>query len=228
MKQNQTPTGKAKMIIIVSALLMMAVYFGLALLVRELTDWSFDMIIILMSPLLLVGTVVILTSLQKSRFKDDLDKFEKTEAAQAERSMGKDEKPSLWGILLVTFLTILSASLYTFEILRDMDPDRPISEYMPEISCALTLIACAIPVVIIAFNIWKGRVFTSANVNLIYAISSIIFVSPLLQGRFLGETPMLPNDFMIMIYMFISMILFFVGEILEVAVKVRKDQDLII
>ncbi len=228
MKQNQTPTDKAKMIIIVSALLMMAVYFGLALLVRELTDWSFDMIIILMSPLLLVGTVVILTSLQKSRFKSDLEQFEKDEAAKEERSMGKDKKPSLWGIFLISIMSILWTIFYGLETLENMEKGEPLSKYMPEIASLLTILACTILVVIIAFNIWKGKVFTSTNAHLIYAISSVLFVSPLLQGRFLGETPMLPNDFMLMVYMFISSIIFFVGEILEVAVKVRKDQDLII
>ncbi len=225
MKRNQPPTKRIMAIIIASSLLMILVYFGLVFLVWKLSGWPIEMISVGMAPLLLIEIGVVLTLLNKSRFKGELDQFEKVEADKEKKSMGKDEKPGLVGIALIIPLAFFGITAYGFE---KIEAGQPLSQYMPEIAYILTMLACTVLLAVLVFNVWKGRVFTKVNVEILYTISGIIIMSPLLQFKFLGETPMVPNDSMIMVYLLISSILFFAAQIIEVGVKVRNDQDLIV
>ncbi len=228
MKQKITPAFRVKAIVVIGSLLIVAVYFGLIILLRKLTGWPVELLFLGLSPITVIGGIILLKAMQKSRFKDDLDKFEQEYKEKQEKSMGKDEKPRLWGIALVTLITFIWTIIYGYDMVAQMEEGESLRQYLPEAASFATFFICTLLLAIIAFNIWKGRVFTHMNVNLIYSISSVITLSALLQGSYLGETPMVPNTTVMMFYFFISMIIFFLAEILEVAIKIRKDQDLIV
>ncbi len=229
MKKENPNTKKVEIILAVCSILFTALYFGSVFLLHKLTGWQIEMCYIGLLPLLLLGMYVMLKALTSSRLKGSLEQFEKDEREKEEAGMGKDEKPKM-GILFIigTLIALIWSAGYGIEMAGNMINAGSFGQYLPEFACFITMFTCSILIAWIAYNVWRLKIFSKTNVNLVYAISGILFTSAFLQGRYLGATPMLPNETVLTVYMFFSLILLFFAEIFEVAIKVRKDQDLIV
>ncbi len=100
--------------------------------------------------------------------------------------------------------------------------------YLPDIICFFTMLICGVLLTIIAYNVFKGKVFHSTNSLLLYGIGMTIVASALLQNHYWETTEMIPNDTVFMFYIMFGVMTGFCGSLFDIAIKIKEDQDLTI
>ena len=98
----------------------------------------------------------------------------------------------------------------------------------PMLYISLTLLACSILVVIIAYNVYKKRIFTRTNAKLIYSIGAILIFSIIIQNHYWETTTMLPNDTVALNFSLFGAFIIFFGRVFHIGVRIKEEQDLTI
>ena len=103
----------------------------------------------------------------------------------------------------------------------------PVRECLPQCVNTLTLLICCIFIVVILFNVSRKRIFDRRNSICIYGVGATVIFGTILRIRLMGDAPMPDSDAMIY-YSLLGIFIIFFGRLFDIAVKIKKEQDLTI
>lgn len=177
------------------------------------------------------GFVVLLSKwLEKSKWKDTIEEMEKDNEKEEAKP-----KPitGIFGLILLSIICLGYSVCNGIETLEGIFSNHYESEYLikiivPDCIGILTLLACSILVVIIAYNVYKKRIFTRTNARLIYSIGAILIFSIIIQNHYWETTTMLPNDTVALNFSLFGAFIIFFGRVFHIGVRIKEEQDLTI
>ncbi len=186
-------------------------------------------VVYILCPFITVGGLVLTGKImEKTGFKEEMDRMEKEAEEEEKKSEGRNGKPEIWSIGLFAALSLIWAAVEGGGTVMDMIRDKSFIMYVPDMICSLTLLIIGLLLAGITYNVWKGRVFTEANSRIIYFIAVTLTISVLVQRHYWDSTPMIPNETVGMYFLGFGIMTAFFGSLFEIAIKIKDDQDLTI
>ncbi len=220
--------AKANMALYAAAILIAVVFLGVFFWINSFAKIP-KIVFYLLAPVVVVaGMILVDKVLKKTRLKAELEKMDEEALKELEDESGRSAKPRTWSIALASLICLIGAGVEGFETVRDMIEAQSFKDYLPDFIFFLTILIIGLILAKITYNVWKGRIFSQGNYTLIYFLSATIFVSNVIQGHYWESTEMVPNDTVSIFYYLLSIIILFLGNLFEIAIKVKADQDLTI
>ncbi len=224
-----TPKKKLNVIIHAGIILQSIICVALVFYARIRFNVTPVLSMLVILPIFWCGVILLQKILERSRFAKTLDEMEQELTKEEEK---KEEKPSISRPVSIAVILLMVSAIKGVDLAGDFSADyeagRFISDIVPEFIEILTILTCGIFLVLIARNLKRGKVFSMANVWLIYAMSVTLLVSVSVQNVYWDGTEMVPNSIVVLYYLlFIAMFTFF-AELLRIAVKMKEEQDLTI
>lgn len=224
------PAGKFKRILWIGNALLGILYVAAAAFLRMYFNLPMVLVIIVVSPLYIMGLSFFLFILERKGCKPYLNVMVKEADAEEEREFRAGGKPSVWGLALIAFSCLAIALYSIFSQLCSMQEKwtgpASLAAAMPQIIEFCTISLCGFLLLGLVYNVWRGRVFTSANSWLINGVAATVIVSTLVQVHYWKSTPMVPNDGVFYFNVLLSCCISFFGSLFDIAVSMKKEQDL--
>lgn len=178
------------------------------------------------------GFMVLLNKwLEKSKWKDTLEKMEEEIEKKEERNIPQ-AKPGIFSIALMSLILLACSIDYGIEIVKNIIANYTqgvnYREILPDVINVLTLMICCICIGGIAYNVKKRKLFSHANANLIYTVGWTILFSVIIQEHYWETTTMIPNDSVNNYFYLFSVFILFFGRLFSICVKMKEEQDLTI
>ena len=182
-------------------------------------------------PLFIGGIILLSKWLERSKWKDTLEKMGQKIEKEEERKIPQ-AKPSIFSIALMSLILLICAIVYGIEIFKNIIANYTqgvnYTEILPDVINILTLMICCICIGGIAYNVKKGKLFSYINANLIYTVGWTLFLSVTTQQHYWDTTTMIPNDSVRNYYYLFSIFILFFGRLFSICVKMKEEQDLTI
>ena len=182
-------------------------------------------------PVLIGGFILFSKWLENSKWKDTIEEMEKE--AEKEEPTKPKHIPGSFGLILLAIICLgfsidngidLMAGIFS----NAYEPENFLKVIVPDCIGVFTLLACSVIISIIAYNVIKKKIFTSANAKLIYSIGAIVIVSVIIQNHYWETTTMMPNDTVGLIFALFGAFIVFFGRVFAIGVKMKEEQDLTI
>ena len=232
MNEKKPSTKKIIRIINAFATIWAAVLFAIVICLRIKTDWPAVLLYLCLGFAYTGGLILFQKIIERSRYSKDFEEANHEAEKEEEMKSAKDERPGFRSLAIVAVVAMICAvakAVETVELMiSDYSNGLPINAHLPQCINILTLLACGIFIAVILYNVSKRRVFDSRNSFCIYGVGATIIVSTLLQSELWATTPMIPNDTVMMYYMIFGIFIVFFGKLFDIAVKLKKEQDLTI
>ncbi len=229
---KKKPSSRRQIELIIYAVIVVTVlaFLGLSIVIRNLVNIPVAFIYILLGPALVGALWLTQTLMEKSRYKEELDRMEKEIEAEEEKNerTGKTEKPDLWLIVLPVACTIIWSIVEGTGTVMDMVEAGSFIMFIPDMICSMTLFIIGLLLAMITFNVWKDRIFTISNCRIIYFIAFTLIVSVIIQMQYWDSTPMIPNATVGMYFLTLGTMAIFFGKLFEIMIKIKNDNDLTI
>ena len=152
------------------------------------------------------GFYVFQRILEKSSLKDELEEANRICEEEEEKKTAADEKPEFSSLALIALFAFAYAIFEMIGMIR--------------------MIGC-IFIAVILFNVSRKRIFDRRNSICIYGVGATVIFGTILRIRLMGDTPMPDSDAMIY-YSLLGIFIIFFGRLFDIAVKIKKEQDLTI
>lgn len=181
-------------------------------------------------PLFIGATILFSKWLEKSKWKDTVEEMEK----ECEKEEAKPKPvPGIWWLILLVIICLGFSICNGVNIIEEIISNHHGHEHffkviVPDFIGILTLLVCSILIAIIAYNVYKKKIFIYTNAKLIYSIGAIVIFSILIQNHYWEATTMLPNDTVSMIFSLFGVFIIFFGRVFHIGVKIKEEQDLTI
>ena len=232
MNEKKPSTKKIMRIINIFAFIWSVVLFAIVICLRIKTDWPAVLLYLSMGFAYTGGLILFQKIIERSRYSKEFEEANYELEKEEEMKSAKDERPGFRSLAIVAVIAMICAATKAVETVKLMISDYnnglPINAHLPQCINILTLLVCGIFIAIILYNVSKRRVFDSRNSFCIYGVGATIIISTLLQSELWEATPMIPNDTVMMYYMIFGIFIVFFGNLFNIAVKLKKEQDLTI
>ena len=232
MNDKKPSTKKIMRIINIFAFIWSVVLFAIVIYLRIKTDWPAVLLYLSMGFAYTGGLILFQKIIERSRYSKEFEEANRELEKEEEMKSAKDERPGFRSLAIVAIIAMICAVAKAVETVKVMISDYsnglPINAHLPQCINILTLLVCGIFIAIILYNVSKRRVFDSRNSFCIYGVGATIIISTLLQSELWATTPMIPNDTVMMYYMIFGILIVFFGNLFDIAVKLKKEQDLTI
>ena len=232
MNDKKPSTKKIMRIINIFAFIWSVVLFAIVIYLRIKTDWPAVLLYLSMGFAYTGGLILFQKIIERSRYSKEFEEANRELEKEEEMKSAKDERPGFRSLAIVAVIAMICAVAKAVETVKVMISDYsnglPINAHLPQCINILTLLVCGIFIAIILYNVSKRRVFDSRNSFCIYGVGATIIISTLLQSELWATTPMIPNDTVMMYYMIFGILIVFFGNLFDIAVKLKKEQDLTI
>ena len=181
-------------------------------------------------PILIGGIILLSKWLERSKWKDTVEEMNKKCEKEEEKSK---PIPGSFGLILLAIICLgfsigNGIDLTTGIFSNAYEPEHFLKVIVPDCIGVSTLLACSAIISLIAYNVMKKKIFTSANAKLIYSIGAIVIVSVIIQNHYWETTTMMPNDTVGMIFALFGAFIVFFGRVFAIGVKMKEEQDLTI
>ena len=164
------------------------------------------------------GFYVFQRILEKSSLKDELE--------EANRICEEEEEMKT--AALIALFAFVYAIFDMIEMIKMITSDGiPVQECLPQCVNTLTLLICCIFIAVILFNVSRKRIFDRRNSICIYGVGATVIFGTILRIRLMGDAPMPDSDATIY-YSLLGIFIIFFGRLFDIAVKIKKEQDLTI
>lgn len=207
-------------VLFLSVVSFLRIYFNVAMV----------LVLVGVFPFYIMGLTLMVKILDRLGCKPYLDAMEKEDDEEEEREARKGRKPSAWGLTLMSLIGLVVAGQEGVKLALQMKDEwegmASVSAFMPQIITSLTLATCALLLLGLVCNVWRRRVFTSVNSWLINGVAATLILSVLVQKHYWDTTPMLPNGTVFALIMLLAICISFCGTLFEIAVEMKKEQDL--
>ena len=232
MNEKKPSTKKIMRIINIFAFIWSVVLFAIVICLRIKTDWPAVLLYLSMGFAYTGGLILFQKIIERSRYSKEFEEANYELEKEEEMKSAKGERPGFRSLAIVAVIAMICAATKAVETVKLMISDynngQPINAHLPQCINILTLLVCGIFIAIILYNVSKRRVFDSRNSFCIYGVGATIIISTLLQSELWATTPMIPNDTVMMYYMIFGIFIVFFGNLFNIAVKLKKEQDLTI
>ncbi len=232
MKEEKTSTKRIKRIINVFAAIWSIVLVAAVIYFRIKSDIPALLLYMCMGIVYVGGLLVFQKVLEHSRMKKELEEANRECEEEEESKNAVDEKPdhlTLTIVALIGFFMAISGCVDIVSgIISTSANGLALQEYLPKCVEILTLLVCCTFIAVILYNVSKRRVFDKRNSFCIYGVGVAIITSTLLQNECWETTTMLPNGNVTFYYMLFGTFIIFFGRLFDIAIKLKKEQDLTI
>ena len=232
MNEKKSSTKKITRIINAFAIIWAVVLFAIVICLRIKTGWPAVLLYLSMGFAYTGGLILFQKIIERSRYSKEFEEVNRELEKEEEMKSAKEERPGFRSLAIVAVIAMICAVAKAVETVKLMISDYsnglPINTHLPQCINILTLLVCGIFIAIILYNVSKRRVFDSRNSFCIYGVGATIIISTLLQSELWATTPMIPNDTVMMYYMIFGIFIVFFGNLFDIAVKLKKEQDLTI
>ena len=232
MKEEKTSTKRIKRIINIFAAIWSIVLVAAVIYIRIKSNIPAVLLYMCMGVVYVGGLLVFQKVLEHSRMKKELEEANRECEEEEEGKSAVDEKPdhlALTIVALIGFFMAISGCVDTVSsIITAPANGLTLQGYMPQCVEILTLLICCTFIAIILYNVSKRRVFDNRNSFCIYGVGATIMISTLLQNECWETTTMLPNGNVTFYYMLFGTFIIFFGRLFDIAIKLKKEQDLTI
>ncbi|MBR4989199.1 MAG: DUF2975 domain-containing protein [Bacteroidaceae bacterium] len=232
MNEKKPSTKKITRIINLIAIIWAVVLFAIVICLRIKTDLPAVLLYLCLGFVYTGGLTLFQKIIERSRYSKDFEEANREVEKEEEMKSAKDESPGFYSLAIVAVVAMICAVSRTVETVKlmisDYSNELPINAHLPQCINILTLLACGVFIAVILYNVSKRRVFDSRNSFCIYGVGATIIISTLLQSEIWETTPMIPNDTVQMYYMIFGIFIVFFGNLFDIAVKLKKEQDLTI
>lgn len=229
-KLKLTPKRKWDVVMYTSSILMGLVIAALAIFVDRTFEIPSIVIRVLMWLLVIVLVVGFTKWLERTWFKDSKEEIEKEIDKEVEAMDTTITKGTviMAALLVFAFLFVIgcTASELLEELMENYRSGKPLEAFLPGFIGLFTMVVFAAVFGGIVYNIGRGRIFVSANANLIYCLGATIFLSTIAQQS--CDTLMVPNPTVRMFYFVLACVFFLLSKLFSIAIKMKEDQDLTI
>ena len=232
MNEKKPSTKKITRIINAFATIWAVVLFAIVICLRVKTDWPAVLLYLCFGFIYAGGFILFQKIIERSRYSKEFEEVNRELEKEEEMKSAKDERPGFRSLAIVAVIAMICAVAKAVEtvklIISDYNNGLPINAHLPQCINILTLLVCGIFIAVILYNVSKRKVFDSRNSFCIYGVGATIIISTLLQSELWATTPMIPNDSVQMYYMIFGIFIVFFGNLFDIAVKLKKEQDLTI
>lgn len=232
MNEKKPSTKKITRIVNLFTTIWAIVLFATVICLRIKTDWPAVLLYLSMGFAYAGGLILFQKVIERSRYSKEFEEVNRELEKEEEMKSAKEERPGFRSLAIVAVIAMICAVAKAVETVKLMISDYsnglPINAHLPQCINILTLLVCGIFIAIILYNVSKRRVFDSRNSFCIYGVGATIIISTLLQSELWEATPMIPNDTVMMYYMIFGIFIVFFGNLFDIAVKLKKEQDLTI
>jgi hypothetical protein len=232
MNEKKPSTKKITRIINAFATIWAVVLFAIVICLRVKTDWPAVLLYLCFGFIYTGGFILFQKIIERSRYSKEFEEVNRELEKEEEMKSAKDERPGFRSLAIVAVIAMICAVAKAVEtvklIISDYNNGLPINAHLPQCINILTLLVCGIFIAVILYNVSKRKVFDSRNSFCIYGVGATIIISTLLQSELWTTTPMIPNDTVMMYYMIFGIFIVFFGNLFDIAVKLKKEQDLTI
>lgn len=229
--KNNVPTKSVKRIINTFAIIWLAVLMIVLIYIRVTTDIFPLLLYICMGALYFMGMLGFQKAIEKSPLKEALEETEKEYKKEEANMRASNERPDFTSLAIMAVLVLIYAITdighYAQKIISDYSNGNPIKEYIPQCTDALTLLICCIFIGIILYNVIKRRIFDRKNSICIYGVGVTIIFNLALQVWLLEDSQLIDSNSSLFCSLLGIFIIFF-GRLFDIAVKLKKEQDLTI
>ena len=232
MNEKKPSTKKITRIVNLFTTIWAIVLFAIVICLRIKTGWPAVLLYLSMGFAYAGGLILFQKVIERSRYSKEFEEVNRELEKEEEMKSAKEERPGFRSLAIVAVIAMICAVAKAVETVKLMISDYsnglPINAHLPQCINILTLLVCGIFIAIILYNVSKRRVFDSRNSFCIYGVGATIIISTLLQSELWEATPMIPNDTVMMYYMIFGIFIVFFGNLFDIAVKLKKEQDLTI
>ena len=232
MNEKKPSTKKITRIVNLFTTIWAIVLFAIVICLRIKTDWPAVLLYLSMGFAYAGGLILFQKIIERIRYSKEFEEANRELEKEEEMKSAKEERPGFRSLAIVAVIAMICAVAKAVETVKLMISDYsnglPINAHLPQCINILTLLVCGIFIAIILYNVSKRRVFDSRNSFCIYGVGATIIISTLLQSELWEATPMIPNDTVMMYYMIFGIFIVFFGNLFDIAVKLKKEQDLTI
>ncbi len=224
-------TKKITRIINIFSVSWMIILFAVVMILRVKTDIPSLLLYGCMVALYIAGLLGLQKGLENSRLKHEFEEANRECEKEEAKKTPADEKPDYFSLLIIAVFALIYAVSNAVDLAQNMISARssgtPVSEYLPQCMNTLTLLICCIFVGIIVFNVSKKRIFDRRNSICIYGVGAAIIFGNILPIQLMGDTPTADTDALVY-YSLVGILIIFFGRLFDIAVKMKREQDLTI
>ena len=228
--KKMTPEKKVNWIIHTIMIMMAIALIALNHYIKVIFDFPVPIIYMCTLPLFIGGIILLSKWLERSKWKDTVEEMNK----KCEKEEKKSKPiPGIFGLILLAILCLgfsigNGIDLTTGIFSNAYEPEHFLKVIVPDCIGVFTLLICSVIITVIAYNVMKKKIFTSANAKLIYSIGGIVIISVIIQNHYWETTTMMPNDTVGMIFALFGAFIVFLGRVFAIGVKMKEEQDLTI
>lgn len=228
--KNSMSARKFKRVLWIGNVLLGVAYVAVVVLLRILFDLPMAVAVLCVSPFYIKSLGYFIEVLERKGYKPYIDVMEKKEEAEEESELRTGGRPGVWELVPVSLIALVvacySAGYLVLCIHEEWSKGASLTTYMPQIVEIFTLLPCGLLLLGLAYNVWRRRVFVSANGRMVNGIAFVIIFSTLVQVHYWESTPMVPNNTVFLFYMLLGCCIFFFGSLFDIAVRMKNEQDL--
>ena len=227
---KMTPEKKVACIIATAMILMVVVFIAAVHYLKTLFNLPTLVLFACCVPILVLGQNFLSKWLLKSKWKETVLEMEKKCVAENAKSK---PKARMVGLAIIAILSLWYSLSLGSGVVEDIVSNQCEQGYFsevvaPNIVSVVTLFSCSVLIAVIAYNVYKKKVFDRSNARLIYGIGMILIFSVTIQRYYWEATPMIPNDTVAINFGLLAVFILFFGRIFSIGVKMQEEQDLTI
>ena len=225
-----TPEKKVRWIIFAAMTIMVVALIAIVRYFKTLLNLPPVFICACFVPFFAYGLNLFYKWLKKSKWKDTVLEMEKKCVAEDAKSR---PKARMVGLAIIAILSLWYSLSLGSGVVEDIVSNQCEQGYFsevvaPNIVSVVTLFSCSVLIAVIAYNVYKKKVFDRSNARLIYGIGMILIFSVTIQRYYWEATPMIPNDTVAINFGLLAVFILFFGRIFSIGVKMQEEQDLTI
>lgn len=232
MKKKETKHRKLNRIITAFLMVWLILLVTIVNVLRIKFNYPSILLYACMIPVYIVGIRLFQKFLEHSRWSRDFEELNALCEEEEAKEQVQSKRPDIHSLVIIAFMGFLYAIYQTTgiveEILAHHSSGLSFQSVLPQCVGVLTLLLCCSFIAAILYHVIKGKVFTSSNVRLIYAVGATIVFSTVLQMQCWDATPMVPNSDVQICYCLLGIFIVFFGRLFDIAVELKKEQDLTI
>lgn len=178
------------------------------------------------------GLILFQKILEHSKLKEALEEANRECEEEESNKKATDEKPEFGTLMIIAAFAFIYAIQEIVDVAQMMITNYPnelsIKEFLPQCADTLMLLVCCTFIAVILYNVSKRKIFDRLNSICIYGVGATIIFGSLLQRQLFGEDSTIPDSNVLIYYSLLGVFIIFFGKLFDIAVKLKKEQDLTI